>query len=95
MEPLAVALAGIERAGIRLGDPIAIWSVLSCGGTHACLVADALQWRWSNRSSLPSGRSRCGLCSYCHNRYSDHPTGICPKPRSKCEDLRDSTGMEP
>lgn len=24
-EPLAVALAGIERAGIVLGDPIAIW----------------------------------------------------------------------
>lgn len=26
-EPLAVALAGIERAGIRLGDPILIWFV--------------------------------------------------------------------
>jgi L-iditol 2-dehydrogenase len=26
-EPLAVALAGIERAGIRLGDPIVIWCV--------------------------------------------------------------------
>lgn len=26
-EPLAVALAGIERAGIKLGDPVVIWSV--------------------------------------------------------------------
>ena len=24
-EPLAVALAGVERAGIRLGDPVVIW----------------------------------------------------------------------
>lgn len=24
-EPLAVALAGIERAGLRLGDPVVIW----------------------------------------------------------------------
>jgi L-iditol 2-dehydrogenase len=24
-EPLAVALAGIERAGLRLGDPLLIW----------------------------------------------------------------------
>lgn len=24
-EPLAVALAGIERAGLRLGDPVLIW----------------------------------------------------------------------
>lgn len=24
-EPLAVALAGIERSGLRLGDPIVIW----------------------------------------------------------------------
>ncbi|GAA6025937.1 hypothetical protein JCM8202_005795 [Rhodotorula sphaerocarpa] len=27
LEPLAVALAGIERAGLRLGDPLLIWSV--------------------------------------------------------------------
>lgn len=26
-EPLAVALAGIERSGLRLGDPLLIWSV--------------------------------------------------------------------
>lgn len=25
LEPLAVALAGIERAGLRLGDPLLIW----------------------------------------------------------------------
>jgi len=24
-EPLAVALAGIERSGLRLGDPVVIW----------------------------------------------------------------------
>lgn len=24
-EPLAVALAGIERSGLRLGDPLLIW----------------------------------------------------------------------
>jgi len=27
-EPLAVALAGIERSGLRLGDPLLIWFVL-------------------------------------------------------------------
>lgn len=26
-EPLSVALAGIERAGLRLGDPLLIWCV--------------------------------------------------------------------
>jgi L-iditol 2-dehydrogenase len=24
-EPLAVALAGIERSGLRLGDPVLVW----------------------------------------------------------------------
>lgn len=26
LEPLVVALAGIERAGLRLGDPLLVWS---------------------------------------------------------------------
>lgn len=26
-EPLAVALAGIERSGLRLGDPLLIWYI--------------------------------------------------------------------
>lgn len=26
-EPLAVALAGMERADVKLGDPVVIWSV--------------------------------------------------------------------
>ena len=24
-EPLAVALAGLEKAGVRLGDPVVVW----------------------------------------------------------------------
>jgi hypothetical protein len=27
-EPLAVALAGLEKANVRLGDPVVVWYVL-------------------------------------------------------------------
>lgn len=30
MEPLSVALHGVERANIRLGDPVLIWCASSC-----------------------------------------------------------------
>lgn len=29
-EPLAVALAGIERADLRLGDPVLVWYAPPC-----------------------------------------------------------------
>ena len=36
-EPLAVALAGLERANIKLGDPVAIWYVPSGSAPHIVL----------------------------------------------------------
>jgi len=38
LEPLCVALAGIERADLRLGDPLLIWFVSSCFLASACFV---------------------------------------------------------
>lgn len=35
-EPLAVALAGLEKANVKLGDPIAIWYVLSLDYYPTC-----------------------------------------------------------
>lgn len=51
-EPLAVALAGMERAGVRLGDPVVIW--YSCS---LCLltavVLDLLGWSPSWQHTRP------------------------------------------
>ena len=40
-EPLAVALAGLERAEIKLGDPILIW--YASKSLHCCLLPTHLQ----------------------------------------------------
>jgi hypothetical protein len=39
-EPLAVALAGLEKANVRLGDPVVVWYVLPPLITDSAMLAD-------------------------------------------------------
>lgn len=46
-EPLAVALAGIERSGLRLGDSTLIWYFGFIDRTRIYLTT--FQWCWADR----------------------------------------------
>lgn len=51
-EPLAVALAGIERAGARIGDQVVIWYV----SRHVLSKTADSQRGWTDRPYHPLGR---------------------------------------
>lgn len=48
-EPLAVALAGIERSGLRLGDSTLIWYFGFMNRIRACIHLMPFQWRRADR----------------------------------------------
>lgn len=71
-EPLAVALAGLERANVKLGDPVVIWYVQECSFNPSipprhshfvysllyCLLPSSL---WTNETDMSSGAGPIGL----------------------------------
>lgn len=63
-EPLAVALAGIERSGLRLGDSTLIWYFGLINRTRISLMT--FQWCWANRFGFLT-LCESGWCrTYCH-----------------------------
>lgn len=70
-EPLAVALAGIERSGLRLGDSVLIWYLKFVIRIRTHLMT--LQWCWADRSGLAALRQSCWCRTYCYYRPPPEP----------------------